>query len=61
KGKHAYFDWLEHVNWIDYTDETDIDRIESSLKELMKQERHDYNVKKDFQQLHDIIEQNISK
>ncbi|WP_273712390.1 polysaccharide pyruvyl transferase family protein, partial [Leuconostoc mesenteroides] len=61
KGKHAYFDWLEHVNWIDYTDETDIDRIESSLKELMKQERHDYNVKKDFQQLHDIIEENISK
>ncbi|QEA59776.1 general stress protein [Leuconostoc koreense] len=61
KGKHAYFDWLEHVNWIDYTDETDIDRIKSKLRELMKQTCHDYNVKKDFQQLHDIIEANQSK
>lgn len=55
KGKHAYIDWLEHVNWIDYTDETDIDRIKELMRYLVAQNRHDYDVKKDFRQLRDVI------
>lgn len=55
KGKHAYIDWLEHVNWIDYTDENDTDRIKEIIEKLLVQKRHNYDVRKDFQQLHDVI------
>lgn len=61
KGKHAYIDWLEHVNWIDYTDETDIDRIKELMRYLVAQKRHDYDVKKDFRQLRDLIENYAKK
>ncbi|MCT0000836.1 polysaccharide pyruvyl transferase family protein [Weissella cibaria] len=55
KGKHAYIDWLEHVNWIDYTEENDTDRIKEVIEKLLVQKRHNYDVRKDFQQLHDVI------
>lgn len=55
KGKHAYIDWLEHINWVDYTDEIDTDRIKEIIEKLLVQKRHNYNVRKDFQQLHDVI------
>lgn len=55
KGKHAYIDWLEHINWVDYTDEIDTDRIKEIIEKLLVQKRHNYNVRKNFQQLHDVI------
>ena len=55
KGKHAYIDWLEHIDWINYTDETDVERIEELLQQLISQKRHDYDVKNDFRQLRDLI------
>ncbi|NKN31566.1 exopolysaccharide biosynthesis protein [Weissella cibaria] len=59
KGKHAYIDWLEHIDWINYTDETDVERIEELLQQLISQKRHDYDVKNDFRQLRDLIKNNI--
>ncbi|KRL05157.1 polysaccharide pyruvyl transferase family protein [Liquorilactobacillus oeni] len=55
KGKHAYFDWIESIDWVSYTDEEDLGRINRQLKFLMNSSRHDYDVKPDFKQLHDII------
>ena len=59
KGKHAYIDWLEHADWINYTDETDVERIEELLQQLISQKRHDYDVKNDFRQLRDLIKNNM--
>ncbi|WP_270765464.1 polysaccharide pyruvyl transferase family protein [Weissella confusa] len=59
KGKHAYIDWLEHIDWINYTDETDVERIEEMLQQLISQKRHDYDVKNDFRQLRDLIKNNM--
>ena len=55
KGKHAYMDWLEYVNWIDYTDEEDTERIKKLMQSLIVQKRHSYDVKRSFQQLRDTI------
>lgn len=55
KGKHAYFDWLEHIDWIGYTDEEDLDRISRQIEKLIKTKKHDYDVRPDFKQLHDLI------
>lgn len=55
KGKHAYMDWLEYVNWIDYTDEEDTERIKKLMQTLIVQKRHSYDVKRSFQQLRDTI------
>jgi exopolysaccharide biosynthesis predicted pyruvyltransferase EpsI len=59
KGKHAYIDWLEHVHWINYTDETDVERIEELLQQLISQKWHNYDVKNDFRQLRDLIKNNM--
>lgn len=48
-------DWLEYVNWIDYTDEEDTERIKKLMQSLIVQKRHSYDVKRSFQQLRDTI------
>ena len=60
KGKHAYIDWLEHVNWIDYTDETDPKRLEDTINRLMVSEKHDFDLGPDFGQLHDLIARHLN-
>jgi len=47
------------VDWINYTDETDVERIEELLQQLILQKRHDYDVKNDFRQLRDLIKNNM--
>ncbi|OIL70726.1 general stress protein [Oenococcus oeni] len=55
KGKHAYFDWLEHINWIDYTDESDPERLKEAIHRLMNSKTHDFDLHPDFEQLHRVI------
>ncbi len=61
KGKHAYFDWLEHINWIAYTDEEDLDRIDQQIQRLIKTKEHAYDIRPDFKQLHDLIKLHSKK
>lgn len=61
KGKHAYFDWLEHINWVSYTDEDDFERIQSQINKLKRVETHKYDIKDDFNQLRHIIQLNSNK
>ncbi|MEN2368932.1 MULTISPECIES: polysaccharide pyruvyl transferase family protein [Levilactobacillus] len=58
KGKHAYFDWLEHINWVSYTDEEDTERIKQQINAVMEAETHAYDLTPDFKQLHDLIAHN---
>jgi exopolysaccharide biosynthesis predicted pyruvyltransferase EpsI len=58
KGKHAYFDWLEHINWVSYTDEEDTERIKQQINALMEAKTHAYDLIPDFKQLHDLIAHN---
>lgn len=55
KGKHAYVDWLEHLDWIDYTDETEPERLMPEIERLMATAPHDFSVRRDFKQLHQVI------
>ncbi|KRN11066.1 polysaccharide pyruvyl transferase family protein [Liquorilactobacillus mali] len=61
KGKHAYFDWLEHINWVSYTDEDDLERIQQQVNELMQVHTHEYDIKDDFNQLRHVIQLNSNK
>ncbi|MFT8424548.1 MAG: polysaccharide pyruvyl transferase family protein [Liquorilactobacillus sp.] len=61
KGKHAYFDWLEHINWVSYTDEDDVELLQRQINELKQVEIHEYNIKDDFNQLKHIIQLNSNK
>lgn len=58
KGKHAYFDWLEHINWVSYTDEKDTERIKQQINAVMEAKTHAYDLTPDFKQLHDLIAHN---
>ena len=58
KGKHAYFDWLEHINWVSYTDEEDTERIKQQINAVMEAKTHAYDLIPDFKQLHDLIAHN---
>ncbi|MBL3537963.1 MULTISPECIES: polysaccharide pyruvyl transferase family protein [Lactobacillaceae] len=58
KGKHAYFDWLEHINWVSYTDEEDTERIKQQINAVMEAKTHAYDLTPDFKQLHDLIAHN---
>ena len=58
KGKHAYFDWLEHINWVSYTDEEDTERIKQQINAVMEAKTHAYDLIPYFQQLHDLIAHN---
>ncbi|MCM2629876.1 polysaccharide pyruvyl transferase family protein, partial [Lactiplantibacillus plantarum] len=55
KGKHAYIDWLEHINWVSYTDEEDTERIKQQINAVMEAKTHAYDLIPDFKQLHDLI------
>ncbi|MEE6669595.1 polysaccharide pyruvyl transferase family protein [Pediococcus acidilactici] len=61
KGKHAYFDWLEHINWISYTDEEDTARIKQEIKVVMEASTHAYDLRPDFKQLHDLISLGVDR
>lgn len=61
KGKHAYFDWLEHIDWIDYTDEDDLERLTPQIKHLLTLTKHPYDVRNDFNQLDKLIENHSKK
>ncbi|GEN95400.1 polysaccharide pyruvyl transferase family protein [Pediococcus ethanolidurans] len=58
KGKHAYIDWLEHINWVSYTDEEDTERIKQQINAVMEAKTHAYDLIPDFKQLHDLIPHN---
>lgn len=58
KGKHAYFDWLEHINWVSYTDEEDTEGIKQQINAVMEAKTHSYDLTPDFKQLHDLIAHN---
>ena len=58
KGKHAYIDWLEHINWVSYTDEEDTERIKQQINAVMEAKTHAYDLTPDFKQLHDLIAHN---
>ncbi|MGK4064411.1 exopolysaccharide biosynthesis protein, partial [Weissella paramesenteroides] len=58
KGKHAYFDWLEHINWVSYTDKEHTERIKQQINAVMEVKTHAYDLIPDFKQLHDLIAHN---
>ncbi|MGK4145655.1 exopolysaccharide biosynthesis protein, partial [Weissella paramesenteroides] len=58
KGQHAYFDWLEHINWVSYTDKEDTERIKRQINAVMEVKTHAYDLIPDFKQLHDLIAHN---
>lgn len=55
KGKHAYFDWLENIDWVNYTDEEDLDRIQAEIVKISEAQVHQYNLRPVFKPLHDLI------
>lgn len=59
KGKHAYFDWLEYIDWIGYTDEEDLDRIDQQISKLIKTKKHAYDIRADFKQLDSLIKYHL--
>lgn len=56
KGKHAYFDWLEHIEWVTYTDEDDPQRLKKLINSLIQRPAHEYDVRKDFRQLDRLLQ-----
>lgn len=61
KGKYAYFDWLEHISWVEYTEEDNYEDIKPVINSLLAEKAHEYNFKRNFQQLHDTIARYIGK
>lgn len=59
KGKHAYFDWLENISWIKYSDERDITRIKTELADLTSAQTHEYDLQPNFRPLKRIIKKYI--
>ncbi|WP_057875171.1 polysaccharide pyruvyl transferase family protein [Liquorilactobacillus aquaticus] len=61
KGKHAYFDWLENISWIKYSDERDITRIKMELDSITGAQVHNYDLHPNFRPLKRIIKSYISE
>ncbi|MFT8320608.1 MAG: polysaccharide pyruvyl transferase family protein [Bacillus sp. (in: firmicutes)] len=55
KAKHSYMDWLEELNFIEYTDEQDIDQLEQIADRLLKAKPNSIDLSKDFQPLKDFF------
>lgn len=56
KGKHAYFDWLEQIDWVKYTDEDDPQRLKKIIAKLLQTPASSYDLRKDFKQLDDLLD-----
>ena len=61
KGKHAYFDWLENISWIKYSDERDITRIKMELETITSAQVHNYDLRPNFRPLKRIIKKYIAE
>ncbi|KRL96804.1 exopolysaccharide biosynthesis protein [Liquorilactobacillus satsumensis DSM 16230 = JCM 12392] len=61
KGKHAYYDWLENVKWIQYTDETDLGRITTQIDDLKKAPVHDFELRANFKDLDRLLQAHTAK
>ncbi|MGG3573587.1 polysaccharide pyruvyl transferase family protein [Bacillus gobiensis] len=55
KAKYSYRDWLEELNFIEYTDEQDIDELERMIDRLLKAEPNDIDLRNDFKPLEDFF------
>ncbi|WP_057745805.1 polysaccharide pyruvyl transferase family protein [Liquorilactobacillus capillatus] len=55
KGKHAYYDWLENISWIKYSDERDITRIGREIEAITSAQTHSYDLQPNFRPLRQII------
>lgn len=57
KAKHSYHDWLEDLNFIEYTEEKDIDKLEEIAERLMEAEPNSIDLREDFQPLKNLLKQ----
>ena len=55
KAKHSYRDWLESLNFIEYTDKNDVGELEGLIDRLLQAEPNDVDLSKDFQPLIDFF------
>ncbi|MCY8717855.1 MULTISPECIES: polysaccharide pyruvyl transferase family protein [unclassified Bacillus (in: firmicutes)] len=55
KAKHSYRDWLESLNFIEYTDKNDVEELERMIDRLLQAEPNDVDLSKDFQPLVDFF------
>ena len=55
KAKHSYRDWLESLNFIEYTDKNDVEELERMIDRLLQAEPNDVDLSKDFQPLIDFF------
>lgn len=55
KAKHSYTDWLDELNFIEYTDTQDISELERLVEKLMKAEPNRVHLAEDFQPLKDFF------
>jgi pyruvyl transferase EpsI len=55
KAKHSYRDWLEALNFIEYTDQKDINKLEEMIDRLLQAEPNDIDLKQDFRPLRDYF------
>lgn len=55
KAKHSYRDWLEVLNFIEYTDKQDIVELEQMIKHLLKAEPNSIDLRNAYQPLRDFF------
>ena len=61
KGKHAYYDWLDHIQWVTYTDSNDLNYIKDLTRKIKSAPLHNYNLLGSFRPLKRIIERHSQK
>ena len=61
KGKHAYYDWLDHIPWVIYTDSNDLNYIENLAHKVTSAKVYPYNLRKSFRPLRKIIDRHLQK
>ncbi|KAB7670736.1 polysaccharide pyruvyl transferase family protein [Bacillus sp. B1-b2] len=57
KAKHSYEDWLQELNFIEYTDSKDVEHIQVMIDRLLEAEPNRINLTEDFQVLKDYFTQ----
>ncbi|WP_102707803.1 polysaccharide pyruvyl transferase family protein [Terribacillus saccharophilus] len=55
KAKHSYRDWLDSINFVEYTDSKDVELLEQMVEKLMKAEPNEIDLRKDFKPLVDFF------
>lgn len=55
KAKHSYEDWLQDLNFIEYTDSKDLEHIQVIIDRLVEAEPNRINLTEDFQVLKDYF------